>query len=198
MKTLAKVALASALFICGANAGDLLSKATGGAIGDTGVDVKILDVAQMHNIKGGYRAVEIRLSDMEHGVYADISLNEKQKNTICAMGQSDCSLNENRWGQYINALEFYFDANDENIYRPMFTVKKEVRVDNLGTRYNLFTYYVGAYNTQDKTFHKINSSLILNNNTLILELRNSFQSNLERSLGKQNYLSKILANHERT
>ncbi|WP_229933134.1 hypothetical protein [Campylobacter majalis] len=52
----------------------------------------------MSSVVGEYTAVEIRLLDMESGVYTDISPNERQKHTICAMGINNCGVNDNRWG----------------------------------------------------------------------------------------------------
>ena len=62
-----------------------------------------------------------------------------------------------------------------------YTVKYEQKISN-GVKYDLFTYGVATYDSELNTFHKINSSNVLNNNLIIKQLRDAFKSDLEYRL----------------
>ena len=62
-----------------------------------------------------------------------------------------------------------------------YTVKYEQKISN-GVKYDLFTYGVATYDSRLNTFHKINSSNVLNNNLIIKQLRDAFKSDLEYRL----------------
>ncbi|MCI7581341.1 hypothetical protein [Campylobacter sp.] len=62
-----------------------------------------------------------------------------------------------------------------------YTVKYEQKISN-GVKYDLFTYGVATYDSRLNTFHKINSSNVLNNNLIIKQLRDAFKPDLEYRL----------------
>ncbi|EJN6462756.1 bacteriocin, partial [Campylobacter upsaliensis] len=47
----------------------------------------------------------------------------------------------------------------------------------------LFTYGVGAYDTQSWQMYKLNSSSMLNNNMIIKEMANKYKEQMESALG---------------
>ena len=55
-----------------------------------------------------------------------------------------------------------------------YTVKYEQKISN-GVKYDLFTYGVATYDSRLNTFHKINSSNVLNNNLIIKAIEGRFQ-----------------------
>ena len=67
-----------------------------------------------------------------------------------------------------------------------YTVKYEQKISN-GVKYDLFTYGVATYDSRLNTFHKINSSNVLNNNLIIKQLRDAFKSDLEYRLKYSRY-----------
>ena len=67
-----------------------------------------------------------------------------------------------------------------------YTVKYEQKISN-GVKYDLFTHGVATYDSRLNTFHKINSSNVLNNNLIIKQLRDAFKSDLEYRLKYSRY-----------
>ena len=63
-----------------------------------------------------------------------------------------------------------------------YTVKREIKSSRYG-RYPLFTYSAAAYNENTGEFHKISSSFVLNNNTVVRQLRDNFKTTMESRLG---------------
>ena len=55
-----------------------------------------------------------------------------------------------------------------------YTVKYKQKISN-GVKYDLFTYGVATYDSRLNTFHKINSSNVLNNNLIIKAIEGRFQ-----------------------
>lgn len=87
----------------------------------------------------------------------------------------------NRMIEFVNAL-----GGTYSVYRygVVYTVSKDIHVDKYGNRYPVFNYGVGAYDRINGSFHKIDSSSILNNNMIIKELRDNFKSEMESILNQ--------------
>ena len=205
MRSIFKTTLLSVLLLTSSNAKNLLDLATNGAINQG--DVKILNNNEMKNIKGGYltqfsiltntqtvkEIAVIALPDphTEIGMGFDANGNIAYVSDygLCGLGVTNCYYNEttkthlqqnkNRFEEYAKALM--------GTYAPWlhgvgYTVKREIKVSDRGTRYALFTYGIGAYNRATHEFHKINSSFALENNTIIKELRDNFKNDMEYAL----------------
>lgn len=159
-----KVALLSAVLTVGLSASDFLAKATNGAVSDMSVGVKQLEISDMEKVVGGLWFSDTKLfGSNEAGVYARI---EKHKDSP--------SLQRD----YHQGLGYYDTAD----YSLAYTVKRDIKVTKYG-RYPIFSYSAAAYNEKRDTFHKISSSLVLNNNMVIKQLRDNFKSRLESELG---------------
>lgn len=82
--------------------------------------------------------------------------------------------------EYANA---FLNTYNYRYHGLVYTVTREIKISDRGVRYPLFTYGVEAYNRFTGTFHKINSSAVLNNNMIIRELRDNYKVQMENGLG---------------
>lgn len=159
-----KIAMIGGILVAGANAEDFLAKVTAGALSDISSNVKKLDVTDMNEVKGGLELVSPeRFSYNESGAYAKY---EPDKDS-----------------RYIKMqIEQGLGAYNLPGYHLAYTVKREIKSSRYG-RYPLFTYSAAAYNEKTKEYHKISSSFVLNNNTVVRQLRDAFKSRMESDLG---------------
>ena len=159
-----KVAILGGILVAGANAEDFLAKVTAGALSDISSNVKKLDATNMSEVKGGLELVSPeRFSYNESGAYAKY---EPDKDS-----------------RYIKMqIEQGLGAYNLPGYHLAYTVKREIKSSRYG-RYPLFTYSAAAYNEKTKEYHKISSSFVLNNNTVVRQLRDAFKSRMESDLG---------------
>ncbi len=159
-----KIAILGGILVAGANAEDFLAKVTAGALSDISSNVKKLDVTDMNEVKGGLELVSPeRFSYNESGAYAKY---EPDKDS-----------------RYIKMqIEQGLGAYNLPGYHLAYTVKREIKSSRYG-RYPLFTYSAAAYNEKTKEYHKISSSFVLNNNTVVRQLRDAFKSRMESDLG---------------
>lgn len=158
-----KVVLLGAVLTVGLSASDFLAKATNGAISDTSAGVKQLAIDDMEMVRGGLRFSEIKLfGSNEAGVFAKLENSDRDSIKVA----------------YHQGLGAY----DIPGYHLAYTVKRDIKVTKYG-RYPIFSYSAAAYNEKRDTFHKIYSSLVLNNNIVIKQLRDNFKSRLESELG---------------
>ena len=159
-----KVAILGGILVAGANAEDFLAKVTAGALSDISSNVKKLDVTDMNEVKGGLELVSPeRFSYNESGAYAKY---EPDKDS-----------------RYIKMqIEQGLGAYNLPGYHLAYTVKREIKSSRYG-RYPLFTYSAAAYNEKTKEYHKISSSFVLNNNTVVRQLRDAFKRRMESDLG---------------
>ncbi|OUT06742.1 hypothetical protein [Campylobacter concisus] len=159
-----KIAMIGGILVAGANAEDFLAKVTAGALSDISSNVKKLDVTDMNEVKGGLELVSPeRFSYNESGAYAKY---EPDKDS-----------------RYIKMqIEQGLGAYNLPGYHLAYTVKREIKSSRYG-RYPLFTYSAAAYNEKTKEYHKISSSFVLNNNTVVRQLRDAFKRRMESDLG---------------
>lgn len=159
-----KIAILGGILVAGANAEDFLAKVTAGALSDISSNVKKLDVTDMSEVKGG---LELKgpwnFSYNESGAYAKYEDNKDSKYIKMQIEQG--------LGAY-NLLGYHL----------AYTVKREIKSSRYG-RYPLFTYSAAAYNENTGEFHKISSSFVLNNNTVVRQLRDAFKRRMESDLG---------------
>ena len=157
-----KIAMIGGILVAGANAEDFLAKVTAGALSDISNNVKKLDATDMNEIKGGLELVSPeKFSYNEYGAYAILKNND-----------SPYIKNEYKQGLGAYSLPGYYLA---------YTVKREIKSSRYG-RYPLFTYSAVAYNEKTKEYHKISSSFVLNNNTVVRQLRDNFKTNYGKQL----------------
>ncbi|OUT12608.1 bacteriocin-type signal sequence domain-containing protein [Campylobacter concisus] len=201
MKNIFKVALLGGLLVASSNAKDLLNFATNGTANKS--EVKILTDNEMKDAKGGYitsgiinignKAIVIALPDFNN----EIMLRQDENGRLvqlepglCSIGKTECyynkntqshlQQNKNRMQEYANA---FLNTYNYRYHGLVYTVTREIKTSDRGVRYPLFTYGVEAYNRLTGTFHKINSSAVLNNNMIIRELRDNYKVQMENGLG---------------
>ena len=159
-----KIAMIGGILVAGANAEDFLAKVTAGALSDISSNVKKLDATDMSEVKGG---LELKgpwnFSYNESGAYA--------------------KYEPGKDGDYIKMqIQQGLGAYNLPGYHLAYTVKREIKSSRYG-RYPLFTYSAAAYNENTGEFHKISSSFVLNNNTVVRQLRDAFKRRMESDLG---------------
>ena len=159
-----KIAILGGILVAGANAEDFLAKVTAGALSDISSNVKKLDATDMNDVKWG---LELKgpwnFSYNESGAYA--------------------KYEDNKDSKYIKMqIEQGLGAYNLPGYHLAYTVKREIKSSRYG-RYPLFTYSAAAYNENTGEFHKISSSFVLNNNTVVRQLRDAFKRRMESDLG---------------
>ncbi|MEB2811475.1 bacteriocin [Campylobacter upsaliensis] len=183
-------------------ANDILAKLSNGAVSDNSVGVKILSLDEMKEVRGGYLTVPIKLSNNEIGMLAVTTINAHDagvhfgsrdgseikydkngnyvpsKSGLCGIGVAYCNAPSSAKLQ-----EYMQVAGDPVLNALGYTVKRQVKVSNLGKPYVLFTYGVGAYDTQTWQMYKLNSSSMLNNNMIIKEMANKYKGQMENALG---------------
>ncbi|TQR28301.1 bacteriocin [Campylobacter sp. MIT 97-5078] len=97
---------------------------------------------------------------------------------LCGIDQETCS------NPSANRLTAFLQVTQNSISMlPVYIVKRQVKVSDLGKPYVLFTYGVGAYDTQAKQMYNFNSSGMLNNNMIIKEMANKYKGQMESDLG---------------
>ena len=104
-----------------------------------------------------------KISSKEVGVYAEFQKGKDSEYIKMQIAQGLGSYN----------LPGYYLA---------YTVKREIKYSRYG-RYPLFTYSAAAYDKNTDEFHKISSSFVLNNNTVVRQLRDNFKTTMESRLG---------------
>lgn len=206
IKKFASLALASTLAVTSLSASDLLSKATGGAIGEKSFGVKTLLENDMKKVTGGYQvaivgndtiAMAIAIPDPQHelgAVYGtngllDYDATMAHDRGLCGLGKSQCYLDKNkevhmeqsrnRLTDYIQALGSYVPA----LYALAYTVEKKIGITDRGTRYAYFTYGTAAVNYDTGYISRINTGLSVDTHLIVRELRDNFKKTLESRLG---------------
>ena len=195
LKNLLSIIVLSALLSSSAFAEDILAKVSNGAISDNSKGVKVLSLDEMKEVKGGYQVVFLHNGTQWNSadeLYAIAKYTEGelqhmvnyiQGNTnalqgLCGIDQATCSNpSKNRFTAFLQVTQ-----NSISIL-PVYIVKRQVKVSNLGKPYVLFTYGVGAYDTQTQQMYKFNSSPMLNNNMIIKEMTNKYKGQMESVLG---------------
>ena len=173
---------------------DLLASLTNGKISDNGPGVKVLSLEEAKQVKGGYIAKTLQLSQNEWAVFA-IPFNIQELYSNISIGNGVLNLNITPFGQeYRKALAHIYDVNDfngrgiaETLLLPMnnilgYTVKNNIS-SNRGQTYNYFTYRVVLYDTNLNTVHDITSSSLLSNNLIIKELAQDYKKSFEAKFG---------------
>ena len=181
--------LASSLF-----GADLLSKLTNGKISDNSPGVKVLSLEEAKQVKGGYNLILDNISNNELIVYIKMSDPKDTENYLKDMfllypniedvlSGKAATLQKSAFAiEYSKAIAELSTSLTAPFQQGLgYTVKYEQKISN-GVKYDLFTYGVATYDSELNTFHKINSSNVLNNNLIIKQLRDAFKSDLEYRL----------------
>ncbi|HEB7535585.1 TPA: bacteriocin [Campylobacter coli] len=196
LKKLSTALILGSLLVSSAFAGDFLAKVSNGALSDNSQGVKALNLDEMKQVKGGY-LVSLQ-AESQWGVaneyYAvalyggskEIEYMNNLKNGLsgpqglCGLGQSECSNpSMSRGVAYFNV------TMNELTFFPVYKVKRQVKVSDLGQPYVLFTYGTGVLDAKGQLyrFDSTTSSSHLNNNMLIKEIMNQYKSQMESALG---------------
>ena len=99
---------------------------------------------------------------------------------LCGIDVSSCSNpSQKRLIDYLNITSYSIE------FFPVYIVKRNIGVSNLGQKYVYFTYSTGMLdsNNQFYGFASATSSIHLNNNMLIKEIRDKYKTTMENSLG---------------
>ncbi|MDY2764444.1 bacteriocin [Campylobacter sp.] len=183
-----------AILVSGAFAVDLLASLTNGKISDNSPGVKVLSLDEAKQVKGEYNLVLDNISNNELIVYIKMSDLKDTENYLKDMfllypniedvlSRKATKLQKSAFAiEYSKAIaELSTSLNTPFQQGLGYTVKYEQKISN-GVKYDLFTYGVATYDSRLNTFHKINSSNVLNNNLIIKQLRDAFKSDLEYRL----------------
>ena len=171
--------LASSLF-----GADLLASVTNGKLSDNSPGVKVLSLDEAKQVKGGYYYGHHLISNNEIMIYFVPELFDVYPNMQYPQLSLDKQLELSQIGREINkAIAELVTINTSAPFRQYvgYIVK-------LNTSYNgekttpYFSYGVGTWDPNLNTYHKINSSFILNNNMIVKHLRDNFKTDLEMIL----------------
>ena len=170
--------MASSLF-----GADLLASLTNGKISDNSPSVKVLNLKEAKQAKSGYVDYLMDIGSNElftfmkptvKEVYPNIyntNLTDAQRLELSALGQeiykAAVSLNNTQLTPAIHNLGYNVKINVDN-YR--------------GNKSYYHTHGVAVYDNVLRTYHKINSSYISNNNAIIKRLTNSYKNDMEHIL----------------
>ncbi|MDY4860255.1 MAG: hypothetical protein SO144_05110 [Campylobacter sp.] len=183
-----------AILASGAFAVDLLASLTNGKISDNSPGVKVLSLEEAKQVKGGYNLILDNISNNELIVYIKMSDPKDTENYLKDMfllypniedvlSGKAATLQKSAFAiEYSKAIAELSTSLTAPFQQGLgYTVKYEQKISN-GVKYDLFTYGVATYDSELNTFHKINSSNVLNNNLIIKQLRDAFKSDLEYRL----------------
>ena len=170
----------SAILSVNADGVDLLASVTNGKISDNSPGVKVLSPEEAKQVKGGYidylmdigsNELFVFMKPTAKEVYPNIyntNLTDAQRLEFSALGQeiykAVVSLNNTQLAPAIHNLGYTVKINVDN-YR--------------GNKSHYYTYGVAVYDNDLRTYHKINSSYILNNNAIVKRLANSYKNDME-------------------
>ncbi|KGI53405.1 hypothetical protein, partial [Campylobacter sp. MIT 97-5078] len=121
--------------------------------------------------------------DSEMYAVALYSGEEFQKKGLCPEGQETCGSHNKK--MFVAFNQVVNQKPDEYGFFPVYIVKRQVKVSDLGKPYVLFTYKTGALdkNMQLYQFDSTTSNAHLNNNSLIKDIARHYKENMESSLG---------------
>ena len=172
----------------------LLASLTNGKISDSSPGVKVLSLEEAKQVKGGYNLILDNISNNELIVYIKMSDPKDTENYLKDMFLLYPNIEDVLSGKATKLQKSAFAIEyskaiaelSTSLTAPFqqglgYTVKYEQKISN-GVKYDLFTYGVATYDSRLNTFHKINSSNVLNNNLIIKQLRDAFKSDLEYRL----------------
>ena len=173
---------------------DLLASVTNGKLSDNSPGVKVLSLEEAKQVKGGYNLIFDNISNNELIVYIKMSDSKDTENYLKDMFLLYPNIEDVLSGRATTLQKSAFAIEyskaiaelSTSLNAPFkqglgYTVKYEQKISN-GVKYDLFTYGVATYDSRLNTFHKINSSNVLNNNLIIKQLRDAFKSDLEYRL----------------
>ena len=203
MKKFLNIALLASLLISSALADeDLLAKLTNGALSDNSKGVKVLNLDEMKEVKGGYQVFLINNASnyqigsiriTESMVIAVPTPFEIYSGGVCDMGvTTDCYIpgskqaygryehytsSKNRYKELISATN-----NNPTTQFVAFTLKRTMNWTN---PYSPTVYYTTGASTVGLTsngsIYKINSNI--GNNTMVREMSAAFQQQLKQGMG---------------
>ena len=106
--------------------------------------------------------------------------NELQNGGLCGLGIESCAgPSQGRLRDYL------YITNGSYEFFPVYIVKRNIGVSNLGQKYVYFTYSTGMLdrNMQLYKFDSATSSIHLKSNLIIKEMQNHFKTRFESNLG---------------
>lgn len=192
----------STLFSTLSFATDLLAFYTNGKLTENSPGVKVLSLDEKKQVRGGYVVQDGYISANEKAAFAIVTVNAKDAG-VSFEGRDGVEIKYDRYGNYVdkqsglcplgsstckapsyNKLqEFMQVAGDPVLNALGYTVKRNIGISSLGNKFVYFTYGVIVYNFPSKTFYRVNSSAVLNNNLVIKELAQHYKETFESDLG---------------
>ena len=199
-RLLAVIALGS-LFVSFALAEDFLAKVTKGALSDNSKGVKVLSLDEMKQVKGGYYILDTKFEQdkvnlsSEYYLVANFNPQEvdyiknyifkdpNSKQGLCGLDVAICPNPSQR-----RLIDYLDITNQSYTFSPVYIVKRQIKVSDLGNPYVLFSYQVGVrdVNGQYYKFNSTTSSRLLNYNTIIKEMAQKYKSQIEGVMGGYN------------
>ena len=183
-----------AILASGAFGADFLASLTNGKISDNNPGVKVLSLDEAKQVKGGYNLILDNISNNELIVYIKMSYPKDRENYLKDMFLLYPNIEDVLSGRATTLQKSAFAIEYSKAIAELSTslnapfkqglgdtVKYEQKISN-GVKYDLFIHGVATYDSRLNTFHKINSSNVLNNNLIIKQLRDAFKSDLEYRL----------------
>lgn len=195
LKKVLSIVVMSGLFSSGAFAEDLLAQITNGALSDTSKGVRLLSAEEEKQIVGGY---VVNFFNSGNELYAVALYGQREDGSgeidrvkeyinsngtrggLCGIDTIDCAgPSQGRMRDYL------YITNGSYEFFPVYIVKRNIGVSNLGQKYIYFTYGTGMLdrNMQLYKFDSATSSIHLNNSMIIKEMRDKYKTSMESTLG---------------
>ncbi|WP_251821332.1 bacteriocin, partial [Campylobacter jejuni] len=151
-------------------------------LSDNSQGVKALNLDEMKQVKGGY-VVSLQAGS-QWGVaneYYAVALysSEEFLQGLCHLGHNHSMTMLTAFNQVVN------QKYGEYGFFPIYKVKREVKVSDLGNPYVLFSYGTGALDSKGQLyrFDSTTSSSHLNYNALIKDIAKHYKEQMESALG---------------
>ena len=186
------VALSLSTFLTSLSfAEDLLAFYTNGKLTENSPGVKVLSLEEKKSVKGGYMVIPkhngideyyviARYTSGEANYILNYANNLNAPKGLCGMNQATCNNpSSNRFTSFLEVTGNHID------FFPVYYVKRNIGISNLGNKFVYFTYGVGVADDRNKIY-KFSSSPLLNNNMIIKEMANKYKEQMESALGGWN------------
>lgn len=181
---------------------DLLADLTNGKLTENSPGVKVLSLDEKKNVKGGYYVLDdmikfeknpynrtseayipVNFHPNEVPYVINYIYNANAPKGLCALDYISCpNPSAQRLRDYLDITNQAYD------FSPVYIVKRQIQYSSLGKPFVVFSYGVGAMDTNGN-FYKFNSttsSRLLNYNTVIKEIASKYKDKIESAMGGYN------------
>ncbi|MCV3530603.1 hypothetical protein L8Y18_03975 [Campylobacter sp. CNRCH_2007_0968H] len=205
LKKLASSLILGSLLVSSAFAGDFLAKVSNGALSDNSQGVKVLNVDEMKQVKGGYQTSFKLVGNNELLAFSkpswtsELTLFQDSNGDqyywnreglvrfggMCGIDTTNCLVNgKHTYTNQQRLLETMSIVGNDPYHNFIgYTVKRNIGVSNLGKRFVYFSYGVAVINEQLGSWYRVKSSTVLNNYKVIKEISSKYKNDMELALG---------------